>query len=192
MNFWTLRFDAYRAVKTNSEARKIALWDVLRAVSWCGFFCAGLWLSSRLVAEDVMGDVLRFVVAATTFGTFLASFVLSVMNATGKRELSLATTAIEMNAMADRLRWLLSDQLIMVVSALLTAACGLLWLAFSAISEPVPQLVVALAVAFLGLSLVNALRLPFQIWELQSSVISDERARTIERINKENAKRFGD
>jgi hypothetical protein len=134
----------------------------------------------------------RFIAGITTFGTFLASFVLSVMTATGKREMGLMPDARSVRMMEQRLRWLLSDQLIMVVSALAAAVCGLIWMAVETLCVAPPLLLTAAVVAFGGLAGFNALRLPFQIWELQFSALMEDRKRAHERLNKQNDEHFKD
>lgn len=190
MNFWTLRLQAYKHVRESEESRRIAGWDALRVLVWAAFFVVGLYAHASLIALQGSFTAIPLVAALTTFGTFLASFVLSVMNAAGKRELGLVRSAAEATQVEERLRWLLSDQLIMVVSALLTAIAGLLWLGFFVVSQSEPLILTAILLGFGALTAINAIRLPFQIWELQSSSLADEKKRAFERLNKEASERF--
>ena len=189
MNFFALRWDAYKAAKKDVGSRKILSWDVGRVLVWMMFFTV------RLVAHDLFtaGDStkpMRFMIAITTFGTFLASFVLSVMTTTGKRELSSMRDATSVRLMKERLRWLMSDQLIMVVSALLAAALSLMWLGVVSADLCPPRLLTASVLAFGALAVFNALRLPFHVWELQSSALEEEQRRAIQRLNSEVDKMF--
>lgn len=190
MSFWTLRWAAYSSVTHDPSTWKILGWDIGRVVVWATLFVVGSSAHSAFVTED-MTKSLRFMIAIATFGTFLASFVLSVMTTTGKRELGLMQDATSVRQMKERLQWLLSDQLIMVVSALLTAASSLTWLGIAAVGYSPCHLLTATVIAFGGLAIFNALRLPFQIWELQSSALNEEQQRAYERLNKETMERFG-
>jgi hypothetical protein len=188
MSFWTLRWEAYSTAGHDAGARRILAWDIGRVLTWAACFSLGAW-AHQAVLEN-RSEALRFMIAIATFGTFLASFVLSVMTTTGKRELDLMRDATTVRQMEDRLRWLLSDQLIMVVSALAAAACGLAWLGLAAGGVEPYRVVTAAVLAFGGLAVFNALRLPFQIWELQSSALLEERKRAFDRLNQENEDRF--
>lgn len=191
MNFFALRWEAYASSGTTAGSRKILCWDIGRALVWMVFFAVGLLAHDMLAAAEP-SKPMRFMIAAATFGTFLASFVLSVMTTTGKRELDLMPDANSVRQMKERLRWLMSDQLIMVVSALLTASFALVWLGVAAAGfEPFPC-VTASALAFAALAVLNALRLPFQMWELQSSALEDEQKRAIDRIKRMTEQMFRD
>lgn len=190
MSFWTLRRAAYKSAAKDAGARKVLASDIGRVLVWAVFFAIGLRCHAALLSAEHFSAAMRFMVAIATFATFLASFVLSLMTATGKREMDLMPDARRVRLMADRLTWLLSDQLIMVISALATAATSLAWLGMAAVTGSPFLLLTALVLAFGGLAVFNALRLPFQIWELQSSALEEERQRAFERLNKENDERF--
>lgn len=183
MGFWTLRVTAYCDAAVSPSSRRLLMWDVLRLLAWGGGFSAGLFLDSSM-QEHMEGADRQFMIALCTFSTFLASFVLAVMSNTGKRELSTVRDGDAARKMKERLAWLLSDQLLMVVSALAAAASGLVWLACVSAGQR-SALLTATAIAFGVLALVNALRLPVQIWELQSTALDDEHKRAIDRLNKE-------
>lgn len=110
----------------------------------------------------------------------------------GKRELSMAPNAAIARQFKERLQWLLSDQLLMVVSALLVAAFSLAWLGLGSAGVTPPFWMTAATMGFLALALVNALLLPFQIWELQSSALEDELERAYKRLNDETRAAFKD
>lgn len=188
MGFWSLRISTYRDARKHASSRQLLEWDVFRLIAWGAGFWAGLVVDPILQGQTGGADR-QFVMVLCTFSTFLASFVLAVMANTGKREMSIARDAHSARKMKERLAWLLSDQLIMVVSALATAGSGLIWLLCVAAGSR-PAVVTATVTAFGLLALINALRLPVQIWELQSTSLSDELDRTIDRLNKETDEKF--
>lgn len=165
-----------------SEDLVLRNWDYLRFLLFVLGFFVGQWVHPHLLlAPPAIAPVF---VAAVAFSTFLASFVLSIMVSTGKYQLDTATSGMEVNMMRDRLLWLLSDQLVMVVSALTSAALGLLWLAALAISQ-LSAVLTSLVFASVFLAFINAFRLAAQVWEIQSELLEDERRRAIKRLQKE-------
>lgn len=186
--FWTARWQGYRDARHDRAARRLLAWDIARAGAWAlGFF--GGCLANAALEKTAAAN---FMIGVSTFGTFLASFVLVVMNSAGQREMSLMPDAFRVRQMEERLKWLLSDQLVMVVSALGSALCALAWLAYAAVAGHAPLVVSASVFAFTALAALNAMRLPFQVWELQASALAEERERAMRRLNRENDARFGE
>lgn len=183
MGFWSLRVSTYRHAASSLPSRRLLAWDVARLLAWSGGFIAGLLLDAPM-REHSAGADRQFMIALCTFSTFLASFVMAVMANASKRDLNAARNADAARKMKERLAWLLSDQLLMVVSALAAAASGLVWLACVSAGQRFAVLT-ATATAFGVLAIFNALRLPVQIWELQSTSLEDEHARAVDRISKE-------
>lgn len=177
-NFWASRVAGWK-----SATRSLLLWDVARAAVFVGFSVLG-WCSHPSLGDPAnRSAAATLFVAIATFGTFLASFVLVLMSNVGKRELALMPNAQRVEAMVGRLRWLMSDQLIMVVAALGATAAALTWLAVDAILGASLAPVTALSMGFAALALINALRLPVQIWELQSSALEEEKRKAFAALN---------
>lgn len=188
MHMWEIRWAAYRAAKNDFSACKLLFWDVVRLALFAVGFCLGMHWHDALMA-DVAGAA-RLMIGVVAFGTFLASFVLSVMNSAGGRELTLMPDATRVRHVKERLLWLLSDQLIMTVSAVLTAITGLAWLGVVSVSAGSAGWLTGGVLGFAGLTAFNALRLPIQIWELRASLLEEEQLRAHVRINKETQARF--
>lgn len=184
--FWTVRWQGYKGARRDPAARRLLVWDVARAVLWAAGFFAGCFVHASVSPPSGA----NLMIGISTFGTFLASFVLVVMNSAGRRELAQMPDAMRVRHMEERLKWLLSDQLVMVVSALAAALGALAWLACDAVLGRTPLLVSAVVFGFTTLAAFNALRLPFQVWELQASALDEERQRAMDRLNKENHERF--
>lgn len=182
MHMWSFRLQAYRAVGRGKSFWRLLTWEIIRVVIFALGFASGFFAHDAFVAAD-NPHVARFVIGTVTFGTFLASFVLSVMGSTGGRQLTAMPDSAAVRRMKERLLWLLSEQMIMVASALLTAVSGLLWLGLSASTIAVPSYISGAVLAFAALTAVNAFRLPLQIWELQASALDEEQQRAQAQVN---------
>lgn len=145
------------------------------ALPMAGGALLGWWLLPKAVNTAVSSDsaasLLAVAAGLLAFSAILIGFVVTLMLATGRVEISKEVQYEEVVQIVGRTKYLLYSQAVTLFAAIILCGLVVIWSLMVAGKFDVVwvKIIGSVAAGFTGLCLVRSLLLPLQIWELHSA-----------------------